>query len=382
MTWLATLGRILINMINESNRNIIFELILNTKGAFDFSNNFDNGIIPFLNEIWNLKTMPSEDHRFSNAEQDVHQHTINNDDWDLNYLLRDRLKLIENSDKFKKFLEIFLSKKYQRSPDGLISFTEKINKILESDKLALAIISYDDDFPVIELTKLDVMERPLDIPVNGVPFFSLPYPNMSIFKFIDGMEVELDKPSRYFVLVADNWDDFNYKTHFGLVYFENGKKTVIGNVKIASNINPTTIPKLPDKFFSLGENFFSLGQSESYYNNLNALFGNMITSVLYSLKDAAFFSEVSDEFDTLDVFKYSLIRDDKAERVHRIAKPMVRGVDLENLYSFKYQFTPKYADTTVSIPFDFSTKGHLPKRMIALIGKNGAGKTQLRRFSR
>ncbi|ACH64789.1 conserved hypothetical protein (plasmid) [Aliivibrio fischeri MJ11] len=364
-------------MINSSNRDIIFELILNTEGAFDFSNNFDNGIIPFLNEIWNLKSMPSEDNRFSNAEQDVYQHTINNDDWDLNYLFRDRLKLIENDEKFNKFLEVFLSKKYQNSPDTLVTFTEKINKILESDKLALATISYDDDFPVVALTKLDKLERPLDIPVNSIPFFVLPYPNMPISKFISVMEAEQGKPSRYFVLVADNWDDYNHKTHFGLVYFENGQKNVIGSVKIASNIDLTTITQLPDHFLSLSENFVSLGQSEDYYSNLNTLFGNMITSVLYSIKDAAFFSEISDEFETLDVFKYSLIRDDEAERVYRIAKPMIRGVDLENLYSFKYQFTPKYADITVSIPFDFSTKGHLPKRMIALIGKNGAGKTQL-----
>ncbi len=364
-------------MINESNRKRILELILNTKGAFEFSNNYDDGIIPFLNEIWDLKSMPSEDQRFSNAEQDVFQHTINNDDWDLEFLFIDRLKLTDSEDIFKKFLEIFLLPKYQNSPESVFNITEIINGILKTDALALATSSYDGEFPVLELTKFDVLERPSDIPINKIPFFVLPYPNMAIDKFIDKLEVDKDKPSCHFLLVADNWDDFNHKTNFGLIYFDNGKKHFIDEIKIGSNKNKITIKTLPVEFYSLDESFVSLGQSENYYKRLSKLFGKMITSVLYSLKDAAFFSEISDEFEDLNVFKYSLIREDEAERIHRIAKPMIRGVDLENLYSFKYQFLPKYADAAVSVPFNFSADNYLPQRIIALIGKNGAGKTQL-----
>ena len=166
-------------------------------------------------------------------------------------------------------------------------------------------------------------------------------------------------------------------TSFVLVYFDNGKKINLGEVKIGSNKDLVTKNALPVEFVSLKEGFVSLGQSEDYYKLLSKLFGKRITSVLYSLKDAAFFSEISEDYENLDVFKKSLIREDEAERVHRIAKPMIHGVDLENLYSFKYEFGPKYADTNVSVPFHFSPDGYLPKRMIALIGKNGAGKTQL-----
>ena len=56
---------------------------------------------------------------------------------------------------------------------------------------------------------------------------------------------------------------------------------------------------------------------------------------------------------------------------------MIYGSDLNNLYSFTYKFCPKYADSCIDVPFKFSTDSLLPKRMIALIGKNGAGKTQL-----
>ncbi|TQQ58096.1 AbiJ-related protein, partial [Vibrio cholerae] len=172
-------------MISTSNRELIIKLLLNTKGTFEFSKNYDDGIIPFLNEIWDLRSMPSEDQRFNNAEQDVIQHIINNDDWDLKYLFIERLKLLENDEKFTKFLETFLLPKFQNNPKDVFHLTEKINEILESDGLTLATISYDDDLPVLELNKLDILERPSDIPINKIPFFPLPYPYKPVYKFIN-----------------------------------------------------------------------------------------------------------------------------------------------------------------------------------------------------
>lgn len=364
-------------MISKSNRNKILAFILNTEGAFDFVNNTDDGIIPFLNEIWDLKSMPSEDVRFSNAEQDVIQHTINNDDWDFNVLFVERLKLIGSSDKFTKFLEVFLSPKYQNESENAFYSIEKINEILTIDGMVLSIISYEGNLPVLELNKMDALGRSSDIPINKIPFFVLPYPKNHVGKFVDALKIDKEKPNQHFILVEDNWDDFSHQTTFKLVYFDKGVKTVLGDVKIGSNKDAATIKVLPVEFLSLSEGFVSLGQSECYYKLLNKLFGKMITSVLYSLKDAAFFSEISEDYENLDVFKKSLIRDDEVERLHRIAKPMIFGVDLDNLYSFNYQFLPKYADTSASIPFHFSSDGYLPKRMLALIGKNGAGKTQL-----
>ena len=98
-------------MISQSNRKKVFELILNTDGAFEFAINSNEGIIPFLNEIWDLRSMPSEDNRFQDAERDIIQHTINNDDWDWKELFEVRLKLLESENKFNKFLEtLFLPK--------------------------------------------------------------------------------------------------------------------------------------------------------------------------------------------------------------------------------------------------------------------------------
>ncbi len=364
-------------MISESNRKKILDLILKAEGAFEFADSTNEGIIPFLNEIWDLKSMPSEDDRFSNAEQDIIQHTINNDDWDWRELFEVRLNLIESEDKFIVFLKEFLLPKYQNNPESVSNFTKKIDDVLEDDGLVLVIVSYDGDFPVLELTEIDALDRPTDIPINRIPFFVLSYPNMPVNKFIASLKVDEEKPNRYFLLVADNWDDFNHVTTFKLVYFNNGEKIILDEVKIGSNKDRVTINIMPVKFLSLDEGFVSLGQSEGYYKLLSKLFGRSLTSVLYSLKDAAFFPAVSEEYENLDFFKNSLIRDDESERLHRIAKPMIHGVALDKLYYFDYLFDAKYADSKVRVPFHFSADGFLPKRMVALIGKNGAGKTQL-----
>jgi ABC-type multidrug transport system ATPase subunit len=364
-------------MINHLYRKKILDLILGVEGVFEFVNKSDKGIIPFLNEIWDLKSMPSEDDRFKDAELDIIQHTINNDDWSWHELFEKRLKLIEKEDKFTRFLEVFLLPKYQNTPEEAFYFTKIINDTLKNEELSFVIISYEDDFPVFELAKIDALERPSDIPINKIPFFALQYPDQPVGRFANALTVDENKPSQHFILIADNWNDYKHETTYQLVYFDNGEKTCLGEVKIGNKANLITRQILPIEFMYLEEGFVSLGQSEDYYKQLSKLFGKMITSILYSLKDSAFFSEVSENYENLDLFKRSLIREDEAERVHRIAKPMIYGADLDNLYSFKYKFLPKYADTNVSVPFHFLADGLLPKRMIALIGKNGAGKTQL-----
>lgn len=364
-------------MISQSNRKKILDLILETDGAFEFSINSGEGIIPFLNEIWDLKSMPSEDSRFNNAEQDIVQHTINNNDWDYEELFENRLKLIASEDKFVNFLTVFLSPKYQSTKEDAFRLVEGINVIINNDNLVLATIGYENGLPIIELTDIHTLDRPIDVPLNKIPFFVLPYPNMPVGRFIRSLEVDTQKPSQYFLLVADNWDDFHHKTTFALVYFDHGERIGLGEVKIGSNKDSTSFNVLPSQFYVLKEGFFSLGQTPDYYKILGSKFGEMIDSVLYSLKDAAFFSELSEDYESLEIFRSSIIRSDEAERLLRTAKPMVYGRNLESLYAFNYLFSPKYSDVSISVPFHFSTEGYLPKRIIALIGKNGAGKTQL-----
>ena len=60
----------------------------------------------FLGRLFNLETLPSTDHRFRNAEGDISQHRVNNDDWMKNWVFNDpRFNLLQCDDEmFLRFL--------------------------------------------------------------------------------------------------------------------------------------------------------------------------------------------------------------------------------------------------------------------------------------
>jgi AbiJ-like protein/TIR domain-containing protein len=63
-------------------------------------------IVSFLKRVWDLSAIHSTDSRFSNAEGDIWQHMINNNDWEYDYLLITYLELLNcNDDVFLFFLQ-------------------------------------------------------------------------------------------------------------------------------------------------------------------------------------------------------------------------------------------------------------------------------------
>lgn len=88
--------------ITESLRRDIFDY-------FEIHNFFWAGRLEeteFLSRLYTLQDMPSFDSRYENAEQDIYQHRINNNDWPDNWVLRDsRFSLLLGSDEsFLRFL--------------------------------------------------------------------------------------------------------------------------------------------------------------------------------------------------------------------------------------------------------------------------------------
>lgn len=64
--------------ISEITKRDIFDIF-----RVDFVNYYGRlNEIEFLKRIYNLKKMPSTDSIFENAEGDIWQYTLNNDDWD------------------------------------------------------------------------------------------------------------------------------------------------------------------------------------------------------------------------------------------------------------------------------------------------------------
>ncbi|MGV9903358.1 hypothetical protein ACWDU8_12890 [Streptomyces sp. NPDC003388] len=74
-------------------------------------------------------------------------------------------------------------------------------------------------------------------------------------------------------LVRDDWDDYSFKTTFGLLYADpDGQIREIGGVKIGrfGMTGPAWTP-LPENFETLDGAFFSLGLRDTYYERLREL---------------------------------------------------------------------------------------------------------------
>ncbi|MGC2236175.1 MAG: AAA family ATPase [Pyrinomonadaceae bacterium] len=355
----------------------IFKLVISQSDPFAESKG-EERIIKFLSKIWDLESMPSLDPRFDDASGDIVQHFINNPDWDYEYLFTERLGLIEDDHKFEIFIETLLSSEIRNDEDDITKYYFLLNPILEKEGLALTIDSYDEsNYPLYKIKQLeDVEKTPLGLVENKIPFF--------VVKSLSGHSAKLQShktpsTSPAFVLVQnDGWNDFGYKTEFSLFYYDaESVVSYVGETKIMKIDIEDTIESIPKRFFSLEADFCSLGQTYDFYYKLKGLLKKNFESVLFAIRDSAFFPDIHDNFENNYIFKKSLIRTDKAERLLREAKYKVLDYDLSNLYSFSFDFKPKFSDISVTVTFDFKNNSDSPDRIYGLIGKNATGKTQL-----
>ena len=62
--------------------------------------------LEFLSRLIDLQNLPSSDSRYKDAEDDIWQHCIHNDDWEPDWIFSDdRFKLIDGpADTFLRFL--------------------------------------------------------------------------------------------------------------------------------------------------------------------------------------------------------------------------------------------------------------------------------------
>lgn len=361
--------------ISNKNKQEIFSLILSQQDPFKADEY--GGIVEFLNSVWDLKSMPSEDARFKDAEEDVIQHTINNDDWEIDYLFKDRLRLFESDETFMRFIESVVSPQFRIGEDEILNFVVLINDILEKDKFQLSLTEYNNDgYPIYTVKELDDNDPfPIDIKRNTIPFFVVKNPDGRAH---NRSNHKAPKVFPSFVLVFNNgWNDYGVYSEFAMFYYNKDQNYYgMGSVKIITQ-EGTTAEVIPDEFVQLDEQFCSLGQDIEYYKDLNGLLGNDFIGVLYALRDAAFFPEIQEEFETSSRFNNSLIRYNEQERLLREAKHLIYGADLKNLYSFNYSFKPKFSSDAIDVSFNFGNSDELTNRVYALIGKNGTGKTQL-----
>lgn len=181
------------------------------------------------------------------------------------------------------------------------------------------------------------------------------------------------------VLAHDNWNDFGYLTYFFLGCYDD-KKTLIfeGELKILQKDFAQTT--LPPKFDQLSKGFYSLGQSIEFYKKLQQLSQPVSQRVLGALNDVVYNNELRTEFETVSGSATSLLRFSEAAKVYKEAPYLFSQNNPfpgKNYFDFAFSCKVPGAKKPHSIHFDFRPDKTLLNRIIALIGRNGTGKTQV-----
>lgn len=190
------------------------------------------------------------------------------------------------------------------------------------------------------------------------------------------------------VLHYDSWNDYGYCTLFEMNFCDdNGEVKRIGSVKIynwaidemrSKDYYRHTKYSLGSEILELDPNFCSLGQDLGYYRNMKDLIPNEYWSIFRRLNDIAIFEEIKNKFLNEKGVQTSLLRFSSAQKALSDAKTIIEEERLSDKdISFKYQATIPYDVVPTELEFNFRQDTNLPYRINVIVGKNGAGKTQI-----
>ena len=339
----------------------------------------------FLSSIWELRTMRSHDNRYNDLYSDIKKHWVDNtNDYSDDDLFITRLGLLDSLDLYQDFIEAVVDQRFVTNENQRERYKTCVEEILKRHGFELQVYGYDDESrPKFLVAPIVGGVASGDIPSNQIPFVVVKNPRGYSHK-LDSFE----KPKKYpcFVLVADGWSDGYAHVQFNLYYFHTeydyDSYGLVKIIKRESTMECTEEHRyyvkndgLPDEFLRLPEDFCSLGQNDNYYKAIKRRFVDSYESVFMALNDAAIFPQIDDAF--RNTLYYScLIRENEAERLIREAQLILQGRNVADRYRFKYRFRPIYAENDVEFEFNFRDERQLLQRRIyAVIGKNGVGKT-------
>lgn len=176
----------------------------------------------------------------------------------------------------------------------------------------------------------------------------------------------------HLLLTRSTWDDYGYKTSFKLYLIKDAAvKVPIGTIKIGrknQKLGRTPLPEIIQE--TLDQDYFSLGQTEDFYKNLKeCLVAVQYKRVLRHLRDVTFTKDLLEEVREEDVFSSSLCRFLGAQA---LVKPKLSEDRVEILFSTCLHGSK----LPTRCRFEFDQNSNIPGVLNAMVGKNGAGKTQ------
>lgn len=182
--------------------------------------------LDFLKLLYPLDTMPSYDPRYSNAEDDIRQHTINNDDYEYGWVFSDDRFGLNNGDDviLLKFLCTVFHPLYRKEEGYWKKYLFKIQDLIRKDGYELYISKYISGREIYEWRELTVTE------VKAKTFipFSQRYKdtNITVPKITKAKRHQLDE------LMTQKESIENLDTETGYNYQLTTRKAVVEDIKI------------------------------------------------------------------------------------------------------------------------------------------------------
>ncbi|WP_247234263.1 abortive infection family protein [Telluribacter sp. SYSU D00476] len=89
----------------------------------------------FLARMFDLKSLPSRDYRYTNAYDDIYQHMVNNNDWEEDWIYSDpRINLSHCDDEtYLKFLAMTVHPRVRSNSDEVVKLIEIYNRHLSTE---------------------------------------------------------------------------------------------------------------------------------------------------------------------------------------------------------------------------------------------------------
>lgn len=201
-----------------------------------------------------------------------------------------------------------------------------------------------------------------------------------IFHFLMDQNKVPAKAENTVYLIYDNWDDYGFRTMFGLVVFdENGAKHElprlnIGFVGQTTDVETYTLLKVP--FSELGDGFFSLCHSVDFYKTLYRDFSEeWREEFLRALKDLVRYPELLEGVKGEKVIQTSLLRSVRIDEVKDQYASVLRGEVILTNFDFGFELPPSEKFAGFDLQFKVKANSMPSTNMHALIGRNGVGKT-------
>lgn len=347
--------------ISEVTRRNIFDAL--KLGNFYWSGQLEE--VNFLQRLYDLSKLPSNDNRFQTAEGDIKQHRTMNNDWDDDWIMYDeRFNLLRASDQeFIKFICEIIHPAVRTNEDEVKKIVRLFNKELKNDGWELYIVNRISGRPVYSIKKISKTRKKLLFKVS--PF---------------SHTIITTQESNTCILMKDTWDDMGFCTFFHLYYFNSaGKATKIGPVRImrkgmSAKNDCTTHLGLPTEFESLNNEYCSLGSSQDYYEELSMIPESAKDNILSGLRDCVADFDIFSEFKNEEAMQKSLLRSITVQQV----EVTFRGILYKNaqLTPFKFNYILNGMGRP-ELEFNIVPNSMPPSNIHVLIGRNGVGKTQL-----